>query len=71
MSTFEEKYPEFIKKYLLSKESEKYKLSSSQKKTMDELSEEKTLNKYSNIEYYNEIEFIQNNFSLKCNEILY
>ncbi len=70
MSTFEEKYSEFIKKYLLSKESEKYRLSSSQIKTMEELSEEKTLNKYSNIEYYNEIDFIQNNFSSKCDEIL-
>ena len=70
MSEFEEKYPENIKKYLLSKKSENYDLNSSQKNKLNELLGEHKLDRYSNIEYYNEISFVQNKFSLKCDEIL-
>ena len=70
MSEFEEKYPENIKKYLLSKESEKYELNISQKKTVDELIGDQKLDNYSNIEYYNEINFEQKKFCIKCEDIL-
>ena len=70
MSGFEEKYPENIKKYLLSKNKEKYDLDFSQKKKMNDLLDEQSLDKYSNIEYYNEIPFIQSTFSSKTDEIL-
>ena len=70
MSGFEEKYPENIKKYLLSKKKEKYDLDSSQKKKMNDLLGAQSLDKYTNIEYYNEISFIQSTFSSKTEEIL-
>ena len=70
MSEFEEKYPENIKKYLLSKDSEKYELNSLQIKTINELLGSQKLDKFSNIEYYNEIPFNQNKFYIKCDEIL-
>ena len=70
MSEFEEKYPENIKKYSLSKESEKYELNIIQKKTMDELIGDQKLDNYSNIEYYNEINFEQKKFCIKCEDIL-
>ena len=70
MSEFEEKYPEGIKNYLLSKDSENYELDSLQKKNMNELLGEQNLDKHSSIEYYNEISFEREKFSLKCDEIL-
>ena len=70
MSEFEEKYPESIKKYLLSKSSEKYDLPYSQKNQLKELLGKHKLDKYSNIEFYNEIPFNQAKLSEKCDEIM-
>ena len=70
MSEFEEKYPEGIKKYLFSKESQNYQINISQKKTMDELLGEQNIDQYSNIEYYNEIAFDRKKLYDKCDEIL-
>ena len=70
MSEFEERYPENMKKFLLSKESRKSKLVSRQNKIIQNISKGQKLDEYTNIEYYNEIPYEKNSFFERCEEIL-
>ena len=71
MSEFEDRYPENMKKFLLSKES-KYSnvIILRQNKIIENISTNQKLDEFSNIEYYNEIPYDNDIFLEKCEEIL-
>ena len=70
MSEFEERYPNNMKNFLLSKESKKTKLVSRQKKIIQNICKGQKLDEYTNIEYYNELPFDKSIFIEKCDDIL-
>ena len=70
MSGFELRYPEHIKKFLLSKESKKTKLVSRQNKIIQNIIKGQKLDEHTNTEYYNEITYDKTVFIEKCEEIL-
>ena len=70
MSGFEDKYPDNIKKFLLSEESKHLNIILRQNKIIENISKNQKLDEYSNIEYYNEIPYDNDILLEKCEEIL-
>ena len=70
MAEFEDRYPENMKKFLLSKQSKNLNLVTRQKKLIENISKDQKLDKFSNIEFYDEIPYNDNIFLEKCEEIL-
>ena len=72
MSGFEERYPENMKKFLLSGKSKNSNIILWQKKIIENISNYQNLelDNSSNIEFYNEIPFNNEKFLEKCEEIL-
>ena len=69
MCEFEERYPENIKKFLLSKESNNVNIISRQNRIMNNICKHQNLDENTSIEYYNEIPFEENAFFEKCDDI--
>ena len=70
MCEFEEIYPENIKRFLLSKESQNSSLITRQNRIIENISKHQNLDEHTNIEYYNEMPYDKNAFLEKCEEIL-
>ena len=70
MCEFEERYPENIKSFLLSKESQNFSLITRQNRIIENISKHQNLDEHTNIEYYNEMPYDKNAFLEKCEEIL-
>ena len=60
MCEFEERYPENIKKFLLSKESNNVNIINRQNRIIDNICKHQNLDEYTNIEYYNEMPYEEN-----------
>ena len=70
MCEFEDKYPENMKKFLLSNHSRHSNIISRQKKIIENISKYQKLDDHSNIEFYEEIPYDNDIFLEKCEDIL-
>ena len=70
MSGFEDRYPDNMKKFLLSEESKNSKIILRQNKIIENIAKDQKLDEFSNIEYYNEIPYDNDIFLEKCEEVL-